>query len=371
MTPAERRSVAHRRLAALGLTRPLPDRTPLGTVRHLGALQAQDLTSGLWSLGARTGGTVAEVLGSVARGEITRTWVMRGTLHWVAAEDAEWMCRLLAGPAMRKAALVLAREGITEEILERAGDGWAQHLAQVPQMTRAEAAAVLSRNGIDPSGQRCYHLLVRHSQRGLLVQGPIVRTPTGALEPTFVCRDAWVARPRRPGRQEAMALLAQRYVASHGPVTETDFAVWCDQPLRFAREAVALTDGRVGTETVGGTAYLVSADAPEPEAQSGSAVLLLAGFDEWLLGYRDRSVQLTPQQHQLVAPGGNGVFRGTVFDGGALVATWRRGTGGSGLLVQVQPEGPVSQRVRRGVERAAAAYGRFWDRPVQVRWPDG
>ena len=110
--------------------------------------------------------------------------------------------------------------------------------------------------------------------------------------------------PRRPGREEALARLADRYVTSHGPVTERDFAGWCDQPLRLVREAVALTDGRVRTEQVGETAYLVHADAPPAAAAHGGdeGTLLLPGFDEWLLGYKDRRAQLTPEQERAVVP---------------------------------------------------------------------
>ena len=88
-----------------------------------------------------------------------------------------------------------------------------------------------------------------------------------------------------------MAALATRYVASHGPVTERDLAGWCNQNLTFAREAVALAGDAVTTETIGGQAYLVAADRPEPAA--GTPVRLLPGFDEYVLGYKDRSAILT------------------------------------------------------------------------------
>jgi hypothetical protein len=86
VTPTQRRELASRRLAALWLAprAAAAQRTPLGVVEHHLAMQAQDLASGLWSIGVRTGGTVEDVVAAVERGEITRTWPMRGTLHWVA-----------------------------------------------------------------------------------------------------------------------------------------------------------------------------------------------------------------------------------------------------------------------------------------------
>ena len=73
-------------------------------------------------------------------------------------------------------------------IRDRAGRLWTEHLTGAGAMTRAEASAALTAGGVDPSGQRTYHLLVRQHQLGLLRQGPIRRTGAGpaSFEPTFV-----------------------------------------------------------------------------------------------------------------------------------------------------------------------------------------
>ena len=373
MNLADRRRLGERRLAALGLTVPLPDRSPGGVVAALGALQAQDLASGLWSLGVRTGGGLAEVLDALETGAVVRTWPMRGTLHWVPGRDAAWMCALLAAPAIRAAMRVYAAVGVTDEVIARAGEVFASVLAGGRRLGRAELLAELARRGIDVSGQRGYYLLVRHSQLGLLAQGP-VRATGGPLEPTFGLLGELVPDPARPGTDEAMALLVERYVRSHGPVTERDVARWCDQPLRAVRVGIAGTDGRVRSETVGETAYLVHVDAPEPVRQPGA--LLAPGFDEWLLGYGDRRAQLTAEQERWVVPGGNGMFRGTVVAGSLVVGSWRRRA--ARPATATRPEGievatfePLPPHTRRAVERAVAAYGEFWSRPVRVEWAEG
>ena len=62
--------------------------TVIESVRHLLALQAQDFGNALWAVGLRTrDSTRSEVLASLERGEVVRTLPMRGTLHFVAAED--------------------------------------------------------------------------------------------------------------------------------------------------------------------------------------------------------------------------------------------------------------------------------------------
>ena len=54
----------------------------------LGAMQAQDYTGALWSIGLRMpNATEAEVERAIKERKIVRSWPMRGTLHFVAATD--------------------------------------------------------------------------------------------------------------------------------------------------------------------------------------------------------------------------------------------------------------------------------------------
>jgi hypothetical protein len=50
--------------------------------------------------------------------------------------------------------------------------------------------------------------------------------------------------------------------------------------------------------------------------------LLLPGFDEFVLGYGDRSGVLDPDHSQQIVPGSNGMFRPTVVHQGRIVGTW-------------------------------------------------
>src|SRR5687767_11323649 len=76
-------------------------------VRWFGAVQGQDVLASLWALGSRVpGSTEAGIEKAIAEGKILRTWPMRGTIHYVPAEDAKWMLdlmtpRIVAGSAKR------------------------------------------------------------------------------------------------------------------------------------------------------------------------------------------------------------------------------------------------------------------------------
>jgi hypothetical protein len=348
-------------MAALGLAPALggsgATASALEVTRELGALQAQDYASGVWSLGVRSGLTLEQVEEAVRNREIVRTWPMRGTIHWVPAEDARWMCELLAAPLGTALSTRYAQLGLAASDVELAGQLFEAHLRE--PMSRPEVVAMLVAAGIDPSGQRAYHLVGHHCMTGLLCQGPLI-----GKQPSFVLIDSWVPKPCKPSRDEAMATMAERYVRSHGPVTEKDLAGWMNKPLGFTREALALVDDRVLREELDGQTWLTHVDARPAAGHAG--VHLLPQWDEFLLGFKSRDVTLPPEHFAKVVPGRNMVFKPTLVVDGEVAGTWRRVQKPSHVRVEVSSFQRLSDRRWRDVERAATAYGRFLGTDVEV-----
>ncbi|HET8987892.1 MAG TPA: winged helix DNA-binding domain-containing protein [Humibacillus sp.] len=362
MSPAERRRLRRTRMAALGLAPTLGSAeapaSALTVARTLGALQAQDYASGAWSLGVRSGLTAAQVEDAVRAREVVRTWPMRGTIHWVPAEDARWMCQLLAAPRSTTLATRYTQLGLTEADLDLAGRLFEEHLRE--PMSRPDVIALLVAHGIDPREQRAYHLVGHHCMTGLLCQGPLI-----GRQPSFVLIDAWVPHSRTPSREEGLATMAERYVLSHGPVTEKDLAGWLLKPLGLTREALALVDDRLVREDLDGVSWLTHVEArPVPDGPGG--VHLLPQWDEFLLGYKSRDVTLPSEHVVKVVPGRNMVFSPTLVVDGEVAGIWRRQARGGRVLVQVSPFSPLTAARWRDVETAATAYGRFVGQPVEV-----
>jgi hypothetical protein len=366
---ADRRRLRRARLAALGLAPTLGDASTsvsaLEVTRRLGALQAQDYGSGAWSLGVRSGLTLEQVEEAVHRREVVRTWPMRGTIHWVPAEDARWMCRLLATPLGTALATRYRQLGITDEHVDRAGQLFEEHLTG--PMSRPDVIALLVEHGFDPTEQRAYHLVGHHCMTGLLCQGPVI-----GRQPSFVLVDSWVPHSRKPSREEGLATMAERYVRGHGPVIEKDLAGWLLKPLGLTREALALVEDRLVRDEVDGQVWLTHVDAcgavdvaSTPLGHGG--VHLLPQWDEFLLGYKSRDVSLPPEHLRRVVPGRNMVFKPTLVVDGEVAGTWRRVATGRTTLLEVTPFGPLSTATRRGLERAAGGYGRFLGADVEVR----
>lgn len=361
MKATDRRRLRRARTAALGLAPPLGTRrepvSALQVARHLGALQAQDYDSGMWSVGVRTGLTLEEVERAVVDREVVRTWPMRGTLHLVPAEDARWMCRLLAARPLAGIGARYRELGITEDDVALAGRVLDRELTE--PVSRPDVVALLASHGLDSSGQRAYHLVGHHCMTGLLCQGPLA-----GRQPTFVRIDSWIPTSLEPSREEAMSTVVERYVRSHGPVTEKDVAGWLAQPLGFVREALELVGDRIVREDVDGVTWLTHVEA-RPRARPGG-VLLLPQWDEFLLGYRSRDVTLPDEHLGRVVPGRNLVFQPTVVVDGEVSGIWRRRQAKSSTAVEVELFEPASDARWAAIARAAAAYGRFLGRAVEV-----
>lgn len=372
MAAADRKRLRRGRMAALGLAPAFGSAsapvTALEVTRSLGALQAQDYGSGVWSLGVRSGLTLAEVEQAVERREVVRTWPMRGTIHWVPAEDARWMCELLAAPRGTGLATRYAQLGIGEAHIELAGRLFEEHLTE--PMSRPDVVALLVGAGIDPTGQRAYHLVGHHCMTGLLCQGPVI-----GRQPSFVLMDSWVPHSRKLSREEGLATMAERYLRGHGPVTEKDLAGWLLKPLGVTREALALVEHQLVREEIDGQVWLSHVDgvggpldsatrASEPLGHSG--VHLLPQWDEFLLGYKSRDVTLPSEHFHRVVPGRNMVFKPTLVIDGEVAGTWRRRQRTRLTVLEVSPFVPLGASRWRDVERAAAAYGRFLGADVEV-----
>ncbi len=334
-----RQEIGLLRLVAQGLAGPQAD-DATGAVRRLTAAQGQDHPGAVTSVALRTPGRSRDgVLAAFDRGELVRSWPMRGTLHVTAAEDLPWLLdllgeRALAGLAGRRADLEL-----TDADVGRAGEAIVAALSGGRRLTRAELLAAIEAGGVRVTGQRGYHLLWFAAQTGSICLGP-----TADGDQLFVLLDEWVRSPRRLERDEALAELAARFFTGHGPATVQDLARWAGLTVRDARAGLAIVRDRLGSMTVDGTEYLLDPATPELLAacrEEARGTFLLPGFDEFVLGYGDRSAVLDPAFATRIVPGGNGMFRSTVVVDGRIVGTWRyegRGTRRAAVGTAFRPE---------------------------------
>lgn len=338
--------------------------TPEQVVANLGAVQAQDYAGALWAIGLRMKtATPALVEQAVAAKRIVRTWPMRGTLHFVAAKDVRWMLKLLAPRAMSGLKGRYKQLELDETVFNRSRDLLCQALAGGKQLTRPELYKVLEDGGVAPTGQRGIHILGRFAQHGLLCQGPYRNK-----QPTFTLLDEWLPPTPDLNPEAALTELAKRYFTGHGPATLADFERWTGLRTTEARRGLEAVQSELRREDANGQTFWLSASNTFEKVKTG--VYLLPGFDEFMLGYKDRQQILDPQYFNLVVPGGNGVFMPTIVSDGRVVGLWRRAANArkDKITITPVPFTSLTSDEKAGLEVAANRYGQFLGAKVEVSW---
>ncbi|WP_223690389.1 winged helix DNA-binding domain-containing protein [Leifsonia poae] len=348
------------RLLAHGLEGPT-ESSPSAVVERMLAVQAQDFGAACWALGIRAPGTTQQdVLAELDAGRIVRSWPMRGTLHFVPPADLGWMLsltteRMLAGLTLRHRQLELESPDFI-----RARDVATGAIAGGGSISRAELLSLWEENGIATTGQRGYHLIYYLAQIGVLVWGPAHKT-----QQSLVLAEEWIAHPRRLDHDEALAEFLVRYLTGHGPATLKDFVWWTKGTVVGTKTALAVAGDRLRSLTVDGVEYWLTSEladralAPTTAAER-AAVVLLPGFDEYIIGYQIRGPVLDPAHADLVVPGGNGVFAPVVLARGRAVGTWKRTTTAKRVTLAPQPfSRPLTAGQLTRLDRGARAYGRF------------
>jgi hypothetical protein len=327
-----------RRAAAQRLHRPDDDtaRDPAALVRTLLAVQAQDLRAARLALRARSPALrAADVDDALARGELTIVWLLRGTLHLVATEDAGWLLTLTAPTRTAASARRLAQLGVTPAQADRAVTIIGEALAGGAPLSRAALAQRIGTAGVRTEGQVTPHLLGLAALRGVAVLGPVDPKTGAAL---FVAGEERLGRAPALDREAALAALARRYRAAHAEATDADLAAWSGLPLRDAR------------------AGLAAAGAEQPVDAAESAPRLLGAFDPWLLGWKDRGFAVDPAYARRVHPGG-GMLRPVAVADGRVIATWKRGRRPG--TVTLEPFGRLDPATQEALRADAQDLARF------------
>lgn len=344
------REVALLRLAAQRIA--YPDfATASEVVRWLTAAQAQDYPGAVTSVALRTSSRDRETVeAALNSGEVVRSWPMRGTLHFVAAEDLPWMLDLTAHRVVAGAAARRGQLGLDMDTIEHARRLATEALAGERRLRREDLLAVWDRAGLEAVKQRGYHLIWHLAQTGTLCLGPV---RDGEQE--FVLVDVWVPDPRRLEREEALGELVRRFFTSHGPATVKDFTRWTGLPMADLKAGLALVRHQLERFETDGVEYYMDPETPavlDSCRRRARGVFLLPGFDEYILGYRDRGPALPAEFAQRIVPGNNGMFRPTVVAGGQVVGTWKRTGRGAKQTVLATPFTQFSANVQSAIPRA-------------------
>jgi len=270
------------------------------------------------------------------------TWLNRGTLHLVRSEDYPWLHALTTPPLLTASARRLAQEDVSRRAAERGVAVIERSLADEGPLTRVQLRERIAAAGVRTEGQALVHILGLACLRGLAVRGPMV----GRDHAFALVRD-WLGEPRPVDRDTALAELARRYLAGHGPADDRDLARWAGLPLRDVRAGLKAIASELEQREDG----LLDL-AARPPAEDLPPPRLLGSYDPVLLGWRSREPLLGPHR-QIVTV--NGVFRPFALVRGRAAGIWRLADG----EVALEPFGRLTRRDAAALAAEAKDVARF------------
>ncbi len=324
-------------------------------VRWMGAVQAQDYPLSKWAVSLRTAAsTDPEIEAAFASGEIVRTHVMRPTWHFLAPEDVRWMQALTAPRVRMVLGSQLRALELDAALLKRCNAVIVKALRDGKQLTRAEIAAALEGNGIPAKGLRLADIVMDAELDAVICSGA-----RRGKQFTYALVDERAPQQRNLTRDEALALLIERFFTSHGPATAKDFAWWSGLTLADVQRGLEMVKGKLVREETDGQLYWISPSAPAPRHPHG-AVHLLPNYDEYLSGYTDRSAILDTNYWQQLDARYHPLFNHPVISKGRVAGTWKRTIGAASLALEAKLLAEPTKAEVRSLELAAKRLAAFY-----------
>jgi hypothetical protein len=336
-----------------------PFSKPSEVVRWLGAIQAQDYAGAKWALGLRLRRiTDTNIEQAVADGSILRTHVLRPTWHFVAPEDIRWLLALTAPRIHAANAYYYRSLELDQALFARSSVALVKALRDGQQLTRAELAAVLRQAGIKGSGLRLVYLIGSAELGGIICSGA-----RRGKQFTYALLDDRVPPTKTLERDEALAELARRYFTSHGPATEEDFMWWSGMTRADIRSGLEMVKQQMAYEVTDGKTYWFAASGPLA-SKSSQAAFLLPNYDEYIVGYTDRTAIFDSSHSNKLDARGNPLFQHTILVKGRIVGTWKRILKKDALVIETKLFTRLTKAEDRSVALAIRRYGEFLELPV-------
>ncbi len=327
-------------------------------VREQCAVQSQDYAGAKWAVAMRSAGlTDADIEAEFTAGAILRTHVMRPTWHFVAPEDLRWMLKL-TGPRVNQIMGHYGTQlGLSDAVYRRSNALMERVLAGGRFLTRNEIAAELKRAGITVvNGMAMARFMMRAETDAVVTSGP-----RRGKQFTYALMEERVPRAPVKSRDEALGEITRRYFGTRSPATVHDCAWWSGLTIADVKRGIQIAGKALARVMIGDREYW---STPSRPAKAVASVRLLPNYDEYFIGYKDRSAIGHRIGSVKMVTGGNALIAHVVCVGGELVGGWKR-TDDATLTVDLVAA--LTATERRRLDAEVRRFSAFLGRPVSVR----
>jgi hypothetical protein len=307
---------------------PIGDLSAVEVVRRLGGVQAQVQSSAELAIGVRRQAARAgEVSRALAEGRLIKTWAMRGALHLLTPEEGGAFLSMMATGKSWELPSWQRYFGMQTKDWDELRAAVREALAG-PALTREELiATIVARRKLRHLGDELRSgwgtLFKPLAWRGELCHGPSQGNRVTFTRPDVVSR-RWAGVPE-PDDAAPTVILA--YLTAYGPATTDNLRNWVARGhinvRRLRAWVAAVRDQLAEVEVDGVPNWIRAEDVDELEtARPSSAVRLLPGFDEYVLGPGTDDGRVVPSARRAAVSRQAGWISPVVVAGGVVGGTW-------------------------------------------------
>ena len=335
---------------------------PNQVVEWLGAVQSQEYAGAKWALAQRmqNAPTDASIEKAFNEGKILRTHVMRPTWHFVTPTDIRWMLDLTA-PRVKIAMAHMDRQlALDKSILKKSNTTLRKALQGDRQLTRAELAPILQKAGISVDGYRMGQLMGHAELDQVICSGG-----RKGKQFTYALLEERAPHAKSLTREEALLELTRRYFKSHGPAALQDFVWWSGLTTTDARQGIEAVKAEFEQETIADQTYWFV--TPTTATSSSPSAYLLPSYDEYTVGYRDRSAIFDGSHVDKLSAFRESILTQVIVIDGQVSGTWKRTLKKNEVVVEVAPFTVLNKSQNQALIAAVQRYGEFLQLPVVLK----
>ena len=332
---------------------------PKQIVEWMVAMQAQEYAIAKWAIGLRLpGSTDEQVEKAFTDGEILRTHLMRPTWHFVTPADIRWLLKLTAPRVEAFNAFTYRQQELDNKIFKRSNDIIAKSLEGGKHLLRTELQTALKQKKITADGIRLSVLMMKAELDGIICSGP-----RRGNQFTYSLLYERVPTVKTISKEEALQQFAFRYFRSRGPATVKDFATWSGLTVKEGIAGAAMLPSHFIHENINGQEYIFyPASFTSGKMQSS---FLMPDYDEYGMGYKDRSAIFTAKMAFTQFKNENPFFNRMVILDGKIQGTWKRVIKNNKVVVETVPFGPLSKTKQQALKKAIKKYCAFVGKQIE------
>lgn len=325
-------------------------------VSYMAAMQAQEYAMAKWAIALRMPhATENQIEKDFNEGRILRTHILRPTWHFAAPQDIRWLLQLTAPRVSQANAFMYRKYEMGEKQFANIHPVLEKALQGNNYLTRDAIREVLRKAGIDTGDSIMMSIIMMEAE----LSGLICSGPRQGNQFTYALLEERAPKVNAISRDEALALFCCRYFKSRGPATIKDFTTWSGLTVKEAKEGIAMISKELEKFSIDGAEYYFIDDLPALP-KNGQVTFLMPDYDEYGMGYKNRSVLNNPKAVQKT------MFDRVVILDGMIAGSWKRTIQKDKVLIDIQDFG--DEEVSREMVAAINKFAVFLDKEPQYNF---